>query len=412
MKLDDELTPREHSEMLDLVLAGTQRIRPAGSRRVSFVAAGTALALFGAVAGGILTVALTQDRPPDPVAFDGTIPNGGAPPPSTPTDVDPQVWISELPVGTPPFTPYWHAGVMHVRGAEIETSFDVRAIEVAGDTVMVGGEPTGDGVPTTWWLVDGDQLEQLPASDEYYPALSADGRIAYWQTSRSSDTTTLVMWDTVADRELATRTVSGRFSGTNRLHVIGVDADGIAYWVDESSDTPVMRWDVRADTVEPTDLRYDASKTLGDQTEPLGDLWVGFEDAYVSPDGTRQVFTDQVPSDSPEDCCVAQLRVRPVGPLGAVEPDSITTLQLPDGILGMRLWDAYSDRGTWGVWWETNETVLLDAIVDGQSSLVRCWADGGTCELVFDLGPNASSGILYMPEWEQSWAFGRFPVTE
>ena len=29
---DDGLTPREHSEMRDILLAGTQRIRPAGAR--------------------------------------------------------------------------------------------------------------------------------------------------------------------------------------------------------------------------------------------------------------------------------------------------------------------------------------------------------------------------------------------
>ena len=78
----------------------------------------------------------------------------------------------------------------------------------------------------------------------------------------------------------------------------------------------------------------------------------------------------------------------------------------------MRLWDAYSDRGTWGVWWETNETVLLDAVVQGHSYLVRCWATSGACELVFDLGPNSSSGILYMPDWEQAWAFARIPSTK
>jgi hypothetical protein len=111
-------------------------------------------------------------------------------------------------------------------------------------------------------------------------------------------------------------------------------------------------------------------------------------------------------------CCAAQLRVRPTGSLTSVDPADITPLQLPDGIPNMRLWDAYTDRGTWGVWWETNETILLDAVIGGQSHLVRCWASGGSCELVFDLGANSSSGIVYIPEWQQDWAFGRFPVTE
>ena len=88
------------------------------------------------------------------------------------------------------------------------------------------------------------------------------------------------------------------------------------------------------------------------------------------------------------------------------------TLQLPEGIPEMRLWDAYSDRGMWWLWWETDETVLLDASRDGQSHLVRCSANDGACELVFELGPNSNEGILYLPDWERDWAFGRFPLTE
>lgn len=415
MSTDDELTPREHNEMRDLLVAGTQRIRPAGSHRAQFVAAGVALILVGAVTGGIFTAALRDDSAPNPVASadsqqTGTIPNGGTPPPSTPSDLDPQAWIRDLPAGRPPLVPYFHDGVLHVSGAEIETPFDVGPIVVAGRTVLVGGEPNTGGTPTTWWLVEGDRLEQIPASDEYYPALSADGRIAYWQTSRGIAGTTFVMWDTETNRELATHTVSGRFTTGHRLQMIGVDAAGIAYWVDQSSDTPIMRWDVRADIVEPTDLPFDSSKTFNDQAAPIPDVFIGQEDSYVSPDGAKEIFTDRVPSDSPEDCCETQVRVRPVGPLETVDPGDITTLQLPEGIPGMRLWDAYSDRGA-SAWWETNETVLLVAVVEAHGYLVRCWATGGACELVFDLGP--SSEELYpAAEWEQEWAFADFPVAQ
>jgi hypothetical protein len=413
---DGVLSPREHDEMRDLVLAGTQRIRPAGDHRARFVAASAALVLVGVVAGGVLVAALRDGRMPGPVASGdsqqtATIPNGGTPPPSTAFDVDPEVWISELPAGERPLVPYWHEGVLHVAGVEINTPFEVGAIEVAGDTVMVGSD-LNRGVPTRWWLVRDGELEPLPATDEYYPALSADGSIAFWQTRESGDATTFVMWDTRSNRELATHTVSGRFGTGNRLQMIGVDAAGIAYWVDQSSETPVMRWDVRADVVEATALPWDSSKTFEDQAAPIPDLFVGLADAYVSPDGTREVFTAEAPGDSPVNCCAAQLRVRPTGSLTSVDPADITPLQLPDGIPNMRLWDAYTDRGTWGVWWETNETILLDAVIGGQSHLVRCWASGGSCELVFDLGANSSSGIVYIPEWQQDWAFGRFPVTE
>lgn len=412
MNVDDELTPREHSEMRDLVLAGTQRIPPAGSGRMQFVAAAIALTLVGAVTGGILTVAFTHDGPPAPVASGDTSQDSGSSPSPTATDVDLQQWISDLPTGAPPRTPYMHDGVLHINGVEIDSPFPIADLEVAGETVLIRDLTESPGAIDESALVRDNTVTHIPVSPDFIARLSLDGQIAFWQTKPTPDTTKFVMWDVVSNRELATRTVSGQFDMADRVQVIGVDADGIAYWVNTLSDPPVMRWDVRADTVEPTDLRFDSSKSLGDQTAPLSELWLGFEDAYVSPDATRQLFTEQAPWDSPEDCCETQLRVRPVGPLDSVESDSVTTLQLPQGILGMRLWDPYSDRGTWGVWWETNETVLLDAIVDDRSYLVRCWADGGRCELVFDLGPNASSGILYMPEWERSWAFGRSPLTE
>ena len=52
MSTTDELSTREHDELRDLVLAGTQRIRPTGAHRAQFAAAGVALVLVGAVTGG------------------------------------------------------------------------------------------------------------------------------------------------------------------------------------------------------------------------------------------------------------------------------------------------------------------------------------------------------------------------
>ena len=63
-----ELSAREHDEMRDLVLAGTQRIRPAGAHRAQFVAIGVSLVLVGAVTGGIVTASLRDDGAPPPVA--------------------------------------------------------------------------------------------------------------------------------------------------------------------------------------------------------------------------------------------------------------------------------------------------------------------------------------------------------
>jgi Tol biopolymer transport system component len=50
----------------DLVLAGTQRIRPAGSHRAQFVAVAISLVLVGAVSGGVLTATLRGAEPPTP----------------------------------------------------------------------------------------------------------------------------------------------------------------------------------------------------------------------------------------------------------------------------------------------------------------------------------------------------------
>ena len=58
---DGGLSAREHDEMRDLVLAGTQRIRPAGSHRAQFVAVGVSLILVGAVTGGVITATLRDD---------------------------------------------------------------------------------------------------------------------------------------------------------------------------------------------------------------------------------------------------------------------------------------------------------------------------------------------------------------
>ncbi|MHA6508523.1 TolB family protein [Tessaracoccus sp. Y1736] len=72
MRTDDGgLSRFEHDEMRDLVLAGTERIRPAGTRTLRAAGAGVALLLVGAVAGAFLTWTV---REPDSPAAASAIP--------------------------------------------------------------------------------------------------------------------------------------------------------------------------------------------------------------------------------------------------------------------------------------------------------------------------------------------------
>lgn len=66
--MNEDLTPREHTEMRDLVLAGAQRIRSEDRRRTRIVAGAVALALIGVVSGGAITTAalLGSDARPAP----------------------------------------------------------------------------------------------------------------------------------------------------------------------------------------------------------------------------------------------------------------------------------------------------------------------------------------------------------
>jgi hypothetical protein len=69
--MNDELTRREHDDMRDLLMAGTQRIRPATSRRLR-IAGLVAVVLVAATVGAVTATALSGDRlgapagPPSP----------------------------------------------------------------------------------------------------------------------------------------------------------------------------------------------------------------------------------------------------------------------------------------------------------------------------------------------------------
>jgi len=307
---------------------------------------------------------------------------------SRPVPVDP----IQLPhLDGAPRTPYWHEGVLHVGTVDIKTPY--APSEVAGGTILVNND-RGNGPGTTWALVRDDQLTPISAGRSTYPQLSVDGRIVVWRSYPTPETTRYVAWDTATNRELASRTFEGTDPGPqgSRLYVAGIDVDGIAYVLDEvsDSDVDVFRWDVLEGTYEPA-----PGMTAADMTYAEG-LGVLHHDQFVSPDGTHLAFTGPAQGDSPQDCCVTQLRIRPVG---SEDPGDVVRMRLPEGVPEERLWDAETDEGTLDVWWETNQSLLLETTVYAAGdNLVRCSTTDGSCELVFALdgGP---------------WHFARFPVT-
>ena len=91
--MNDGLSPREHDEMRDLVLAGTQRVRPVGRHRTQIVAGAVALVLVGGVTGGAITTAalIGSDVAPAPVSTPTERSPSPTPPAPSPTpSVPPQ----------------------------------------------------------------------------------------------------------------------------------------------------------------------------------------------------------------------------------------------------------------------------------------------------------------------------------
>jgi hypothetical protein len=303
-----------------------------------------------------------------------------------------QQWVDALPAGAPPATPYWHDGILHVRGEQIAAPNGVGQIHAAGDTVLVVGA-------SGWELVRGDRLDPLGVSASDV-ALSVDGRIAYWMDRQENGTTRFSTWDTKTKTALASRTVPG-----TSVEMLGIDADGSAYWQDSPLD-PVTRWDVRADTIHPTGLVWNPGSLppeLFDGIVP----WMHPDYAYRSPDGTKTLMTDSVPRENPAVGIFGdlRLRVRPAGPDDSVDPKDVKTLSISqefpstEFVLG-------SGNGNW-VWWESNDSVLIAVDGDLRTYLVRCSATGGPCQRVADLGPLATQ----TPNWEGDWEFARAPVS-
>ncbi|GAA1986199.1 hypothetical protein [Microbacterium pumilum] len=152
---EEQLSPREHAEMRDILLAGTHRIRPAGAHRMQLIAAAVALVLVGGVTGGVVTSA----------AILGTQNTGPITTPS-PTVTEPTPTPTPTPTpSTPPVVPEPPAEGVLPFGGECENITTVaETAAVTGLPMAIadyrwrdGGEDVLGGVDCMW-LSDGEYL--------------------------------------------------------------------------------------------------------------------------------------------------------------------------------------------------------------------------------------------------------------
>jgi hypothetical protein len=111
----------------------------------------------------------------------------------------------------------------------------------------------------------------------------------------------------------------------------------MAYWVDEGSEIPVTRWDVRADTLQPMpDL------TSSDMPYPHEEGSEFFQNQFVSPDGTKEMFTP----DAPEDKIIPPIPEIWVRPVGSEDPSDVVRLRIPESRHNQPVYDFKTHKGT------------------------------------------------------------------
>ncbi|MEV5072091.1 hypothetical protein MRBLMI12_003745 [Microbacterium sp. LMI12-1-1.1] len=130
--MNDDLTPYEQSEMRDLVLAGAQRIRPAGRHRMQLVAGAVALVLIGVVSGGAITTAALLGSDARPAPAPTTSETRPAPSPS-PT---PETTPAPTPTPSPPTPVVSAAGVTPFAG-ECANALDEASVEAVAKIDMM-----------------------------------------------------------------------------------------------------------------------------------------------------------------------------------------------------------------------------------------------------------------------------------
>ncbi|WP_169581494.1 MULTISPECIES: hypothetical protein [Microbacterium] len=154
--MNPELTPREHADMRDTILAGAQRLRSTSQRRMQVIAASVAFVLVAGISGGAIATASLIGL--------GTDPGPVATPTATP-DPEPSVTAPAPEPTVPPGPPA--EGNVAFEG-ECENALSDGEVEVAAGIPMMlsdyrwrtGANEVLGGIDCVW-VSDGAYLEAI-----------------------------------------------------------------------------------------------------------------------------------------------------------------------------------------------------------------------------------------------------------
>lgn len=363
----DQAAARHHPEPPDLLA-----VREGGRRRArrrTMVRVGVGVAATLAVLGVLTPVLLGRDSSPTPA-------------PASPS-------LAELPLGAPPAVPYCGDGrTIRDGDAEVRARCDV-LVTRGGETLYLGG------IRGVQQVVDGRLVLLDRSGAEYwFPAVSLDGHWAAWLTAAGPGARLVV-----ADLERSTVVRRVPWPSANGW-VPGIDDLGRVYTVDFDT-TDVVAYDIRTDEVLPVTgtpehaspgIRFVTGDGFGIRPgNPVGPVVVG----SVTADGrfvrSHETSWDMV-HHSPDRSRVVRESSQGfvVSPTAGTAEDVL--LRLPE-------------RGS-AVWipvWETEDTVLVqfdpyteDAeptstsngldVPASRTTLLRCSADDGDCEIALPAG--------------------------
>lgn len=199
---DDRLTPREHDELRDLVLAGTHRIKPVGAHRMQIIAASVALVLVAGVTGGAVATAsmlgsapvqpaVTSTPAPSPSPTSLSSPSTSPTPSAAPNprkdayEAEIDAWPEALPPGYswPAWDDLPHAGGLYGLQPQDNAAGVYRCMLVSA--AWFAYFESNDPVASKDYATRADAY-RLPDDDQWTPAVTEGGVIIDDQLSRAS----------------------------------------------------------------------------------------------------------------------------------------------------------------------------------------------------------------------------------